>query len=270
MLKRWAPSIQLDATVDARPVAVTRILLGLAGLVIALEVGSVLAVIATGTVSVPWSQHLSVGVTALAVGLWTISTLLAVTLLLIGLFTRAAAIASSVLFACALLWDQQTYSNHLTLLVLLTAYLAAGNAGGAWSMDSRRSGRKPTPWWPQLLIMTQISAVYLFAGLSKLNETYLAGDILAQQLNGITIPQRALSGLAVWTVIVEVVLSVALWVRRIRALTCAVGVALHLGIAGILGDFWILGAFGLLAVSGYPLFLTHEWIRLTAFKVAGQ
>lgn len=250
--------MRLGATVDARPIAVTRILVSIAGLIVTLEVGSVLAVIATGTVSVPWLQELSVGITGWAVGLWTILTVLAVMLLLIGLFTRAAAIATSSLFALAMVWDRQTYSNHLTLLVLLAAYLAAGNPGGAWSLDSRRLGRRTSPWWPQLLVMTQITAVYLFAGLSKINEIYLSGEILAQHLTGITLFQPVFGALAAGSVIVEVVLAFALWQPRTRAVACVVGVTMHASIAGLFGDPWILGAFGLLTVSAYPLFLTRE------------
>lgn len=43
----------------------------------------------------------------------------------------------TLLMGYVLLFDQQTYSNHLYLLVIVTSLLTVGDSGAAFSLDAR-------------------------------------------------------------------------------------------------------------------------------------
>ncbi len=83
--------------------------------------------------------------------------------------------ALGISLALPLLLDHQAYSNHLYLMALMVGLLTL--AGG------RRKQSEDTPssavFWPVLLVMTQISAVYLFTAFSKMNEDFIGGQVLA-------------------------------------------------------------------------------------------
>ncbi|RIK11982.1 MAG: hypothetical protein DCC50_13815 [Acidobacteria bacterium] len=160
-----------------------------------------------------------------------------------------------------LLWDQQTYSSHLTLLTVLLALLAFSGSGKRWALLRRREPDPTVPFWPQLLMMTQVSVVYLFAGLSKAQPTFLGGEPL-QGWMWPDLPHWAFVVLAWATVLTEVGLAVALWVPRVRVLAAVVGVALHLSIVTLLDgeNLWLV-AFALTTTAVYPLFLTRPSLR---------
>jgi len=257
--------------VDARPLAVTRVLVATAGLVMAVESWTVLRALTTpGVVRVPWGPLPVVPLTNAVVDGWLVVTLVALVMLALGLFCRTAAAASAMGLGISLASDQQLFSNHLALATSLTVLLALGRPGGAWSLDSRRlGGDRTTPLAVNLLLMSQVSTVYLFAGLSKVNEQYLGGSALDRWLAAWTsVPSGALAPLAVMSVVTEVALAVLLWLPRARVVGAVVGVGLHLSIAIALDSPIVLTAFGLLAVSTYPLFLTRPSLLRPADRLS--
>mgnify|MGYP006199594577 CR=1 FL=1 len=79
--------------------------------------------------------------------------------------------------------DQQLYSNHLYLMVIVVGLLTAGDGGAALSLDAmRRGARETVPTWPMWLLRVQVSIVYGSAALSKVNLTYLSGSVVASYL----------------------------------------------------------------------------------------
>src|SRR6185369_9344845 len=93
----------------------------------------------------------------------------------------------------------------LTLIVLLIAL-----AGPETRSES-------VLYWPILLLKLQLSIVYLFAALSKLNSQYLSGFMLAPNFRkSLMFPPRVLSAFAAASILVEVFLAFALWSMRLR------------------------------------------------------
>lgn len=250
--------------VDARPIALARILLAFALGVCVLESSAVLGGIADGRLRFPVLSALP-GPTVAAVQVYQAVGLTAAVLLLLGLVAGASAATGSVLLAGALLWDQQTYSSHHVLITLLLGYLAFAGSGRRWSVV-RRGGRERSevPWWPQALMMTQVSVLYLFAGLSKINPVFLSGEPL-QEWMWADLPLWTFQALAVATVVTEIFLAFGLWIPRVRLLAAAAGLGLHLGIlVGLTDQTLVLTAFAAASMSTYWLFLRRPSLRAAA------
>lgn len=253
--------------VDPRPVAVARIGLGIAALINTLELYFILSGLAAGKLAMPlfgWAPQVTptVGLVALAVGVT------AAVSLILGVGTSAAAAAYSLTTATVLVWDQQTYSSHQVVVVLLIAILAFAQSDKAFSIVRRPGHRSDVPWWPQLLMMTQLTALYLFAGLSKINPEFLSGDSLALWMRW-PLPGWLFEPMAVATILTEVlVLAIGLWVPRCRVISAAVGICLHVSIVTLLADNLLqLIAFALACIPLYPLFLFRPNVRPAAEAV---
>lgn len=247
--------------VDPRPVAVARMGLGAAVLLNTLEQYFILSGLASGKLTMPFVDW-APGVTSYAAsGVLTVGIMAGVALIL-GVGTRPAGLAYAIMMAFLLLWDQQTYSSHQVLVMLLVAYLAFAESGAAWSVVRHTGPMAQVPWWPQLLMMTQLSVLYLFAGLSKINTQFLSGQPLSDWVRW-PLPDWVFAPMSIATVIVEVfVLAVGLWVPATRLVAIAAGICLHLSIVTMLSDQTIqLVAFALACTSIYPLFLARPPLR---------
>ena len=141
-----------------------------------------------------------------------------------------------------LLLDEQTYSNHLYLLVLVVLLLVLANAGGALGVDARRGRVGPhAEAYAVWLLRTQVSATYAFAALAKLNPVYLSGATLAGYMSPdllVALPEAMRLPFVLacsWgTIALELGLAVALWSARWRRVAVAAGVALHVGMVALL------------------------------------
>ena len=87
------------------------------------------------------------------------------------------------------------------------AYLVFAKAGTAWSVRPI-PGRPPVPWWPQLLMMSQLSVLYFFSALSKINVWFISGIPLAYWV-WIELPWQLYAVAAVMTIVVELTIAVA-------------------------------------------------------------
>lgn len=173
-------------------------------------------------------------------------------------FMRFAGVALVLALTYVLLVDEQAYGNHLYLLILLTALVSLA---GFSALEDRVS------YWPFFLCKFQISVVYFYGGLSKINDVYLSGTILygvwGETLFG-RIPDTPethilFSGLAALSIIFEVALAMALWFERWRKLATIMGIAFHATILLTFGpgERYNLIVFCFLMACGYRAF----WIR---------
>ena len=247
----------VTADIDARPLAAGRIAVGLSSFVVLVEWFGTLNRVAGGAIAVPVASALPdpspTGVYVLAcVGF------LASVGMVLGL-SRWPTLAVAAVSLCALLLDQQTYSNHLVLLTVLAFFLGLSGSHRAWSIPHRHAGAR-VPYWPAFLIQAQISTLYFWTGVAKLNEQFLTGGVFEINMHTWALPPAALLPVvAVSSVITEVALSVLLWVRRLFPVALLVGVGLHLGIAVTLKSPIPLVAFAGLMASGYFLFGYRWW-----------
>jgi predicted DCC family thiol-disulfide oxidoreductase YuxK len=197
-------------------------------------------------------------------GLTTAAWLVLAALFGAGLFTTVAGIGLTLTLGAVLFSDQQLYSNHLYLLVLVVGLLTVARSGSALSIDALRGrGAASIPSWPLVLLRVQISIVYLFAGLSKLNATFLSGTVVAVTLRRegpLAVPAEwrtfePMAAFSLLAILTELFLAAALWLPRWRRAAFVVGLGLHVGIAVWFVPTGQLAIFSLIILAPYLLFL---------------
>ena len=238
----------------AQAVAVARIGLGIAATLNSAEMFGLLSRIADGRVARPvvgWMPEVT------TFGAWTFVAfaLSASVLLILGWHSSQAAALYFGLSVWCFLWDQQTYNSHQMLASLLIGYLAFAGPDAEWAVRPGRPAKRPDA---TVLMMTQLSACYLFASLSKMTVRFLSGV----PLDGWTwpdLPRLVFAAMAVGTVVVELYIAVALWLPRWRPMAFALGAGLHLSIPILMVDQTLpLISFGLTCLCLYPLFWTWQ------------
>ena len=269
-------SDHLFALVTARapsgPVAIARMILGTVVLAHAPETWRVLRrLVEPAVLRLPmWSfvpEPTLPTVTALAV-LWVV----AAASFALGYRTRVSGSVLAVVLAIVLGLDEQTYSNHLYLMTIVVGLLTLADCGAARSLDARRTGVRPdVPGWPVALLKAQLTIVYGFAALAKLNAVYLSGRALAR-----VVPWREIASLfgmraavyiviaaSIAAVVTETLLAVWFWSPRWRVPAVALGVLLHAGIVALMPGKVPLAIFAGVMFSLYPLF----WAELDSVRL---
>jgi predicted DCC family thiol-disulfide oxidoreductase YuxK len=254
----------LGEQVPSRPLAIARIGLALAVLLELPSSAKTLMLLDNpGILRVPllsWTPAVTDGLALVLIGLWAASALA----VLVGWRTRLTAAALSVVLGTVMLLDQQLFANHLYLMMLLAALIAVANGDAALSLDARRDGEQAdVSRWPVFLIQFQISVVYGFAALAKINPAYLSGSPVATSLRRVgplAVPDawRSLEPmmlLAVMAICAEGFLAVALWSSRWRPTAFVIALALHGGLALWFEPTYLLIVFGSLMLPTLILFL---------------
>jgi uncharacterized membrane protein YphA (DoxX/SURF4 family) len=225
----------IDAHVDPRPLAITRILVGLAlifgGLELMIYLDQVLAPNVVPMPYLPWLPRMPHAWVSWFTIVWCVSALCVA----IGFLTRLSGTVLTLVIAYALLVDHQTYSNHLYLYALMAFLLTLADSGAAFSYDAWRAKRQDTiRRWPVLLICWMVSIVYIYAVACKINPEYLAGNVLKSFVvaDGLALVPLAwqtsfLLVLSYATLITELFLAIALWFRRWRVAALVLGVLFH-------------------------------------------
>lgn len=180
----------------------------------------------------------------------------------IGYRTRIAGWTLLAAIAVVLSLDQQTYSNHLYLMALIVLLLTTAGPGGALSVDAARGRGSPfADGTAVFLLKAQVSIVYFFAGLWKINEPFLSGAVLAGQLGSGPVPfpeilrtPSVLAVVAAATVVTEMFIAAGLWLRRYRSLSIGLAVLLHGAIVVFMAPTVQLVVFAVELVVLYPLF----------------
>jgi predicted DCC family thiol-disulfide oxidoreductase YuxK len=204
-----------------------------------------------------WTPALNEGLAWVLIGLWG-ATAIAV---LVGWRTRRAAAALCVTLTTVLMLDQQLFSNHLYLMVLLSGLLVVADSGAALSFEARRSGeRAEVSRWPVWLLQFQVSTVYLFASLAKVNPDFLSGTTVAVSLRRVgplAVPDawRSMEPmliLAVVAVCAEAFVALAIWSPRWRPTAFVLALGLHGTLA-----VWFVPTYPLIifAVAMLPLLI---------------
>ena len=262
------PERVMQGEADARAVGLVRILVGVAAIGNALEHWVALdRLLAPAVVKMPylaWLPYPPPGLAPLLIGMWLVAALLFIA----GMWTRLAGAVLTGVMAYVLLLDQQLYSNHLYLAILVTLLLTIADSGARFSLDARNGARRDAiAGWPVVLLKIQISIVYFFAALTKVNPAYLSGDIVAHFVHADTLGlfpagwpvMPFMQALAVASIATEFFLAFALWFAGWRWLALVAGLGLHLSIiftggAAIGVPDVRFTVFALLTVAPYMLF----------------
>jgi hypothetical protein len=161
-------------------------------------------------------------------------------------------------------YDPGFYSNNNYLLMMLVFLVSLGECGGAFSLDAWIRGKRSdeSRAWPGYLICIQISAMYFYSGVIKINEVFLSGatlltDTRLGRLQVLSIWPYLISSVALVVVLTELFLGFAFWFRKTRPVAFVVGFGLHAGIFLIMvsSQTPAMIVFGLASVTAYLFFL---------------
>ena len=251
---RW-----LTSEINPRPVSLARIIIGAAATIRAVvAIPTLTKLTEPETLLAPFFAWFPVPTTALVTGVIAV-WLAAAILFTIGwrVSLTGPALLATIVFALTL--DIQAYSNHLYLMAWLVLLLILSDAGAALSV---KRVQRPVVQWPVLLLMIQVSIVYGFAAITKLNAEFLSGRVLAGVLNGgvlafpdALLTREFLSALAIAAVFVEVFLALFLWSPGLRPAAFVLGLGFHGMITLFMAHTGELLVFSLEMLALYPLFL---------------
>jgi hypothetical protein len=204
-------------------------------------------------------------------------------LLLLGVRARLSAGLLGVVSYLLLLADRYRYYHHLHLLYVSLLFLALAPIGSSLALDRavkqlfeklRRRGRlrapppaplvlAKTPAWPLQLIRALVIGVYVAAGVSKLDASWLNGDAL-RELERFHVLKGPLwewvrdavghALVARLSLVTELALPVALMLRPTRRLAIVGGWAFHAGISACMPVY----SFGI----QMSLFLLAFWANI--------
>ena len=254
--------LRISRPVPARPVGFVRIVIGIAAAIRAVEGLSILwPLTKPETLRLPYADWLPSPAEPVVAGLVAVWLASAVVFAM-GWKTRAAGTVLFVSIGLVLLLDQQAYSNHLYLMALVILLLTIGDAGAALSLDARRRPKESVAAGPVLLLRLQISIVYVFAAVTKLNAGFLGGGVLAAQLGTGFVPvpdwirvRFVMMSLAAAVVVIEIFLAVALWRKAYRPAALVLGLVFHASIFFLMDPAAQLLVFAMEMLALYLLFL---------------
>ncbi len=187
-----------------------------------------------------------------------------------GIAYRLCACALLLLFSYLFLVEEARYLNHHYAAILLVAILAVAPAHRGWSGDAWRSKRNSgaawfVPQWCIYLLRFQVSIIYLFAGVAKLNADWLNGYATASLLaKHELIPAvgllRALGidgTLPIAGVIFDFAIVPALMFRRTRPLAFTCAAVFHL----LNAQMFNIGIFPPMMLLATTIFFSESWPR---------
>jgi predicted DCC family thiol-disulfide oxidoreductase YuxK len=252
----------LNADTPSRPIGVMRVVVGSAALLKLTQIAPLLFRLADPALlhapfwaSVPrLSRASAVAISAF----WAVSAIG----FLLGARSRVAGGVLTASLVVVLLVDQQTWSNNLYLLTICVFLLTAADSGASLSIDARRKGtREYVPAGMVNLLRLQLSIIYFYTAVAKISAGYLSGAVLRASFRWMPwaehIPRRLLVAAALFSIAMEIFLSIGIWFAATRPFVFVIGAAFHAFTVVSLPPAWRieLGAFALVTLSMYLPFV---------------
>jgi hypothetical protein len=176
----------------------------------------------------------------------------------VGRPRRLSGVVLFLLLAYIQLLDEQTYSNHGYLLTLVVGLTTVAH----WSPSNGT-----VLAWPVFLLKTQLTVMYAFAAITKLNPAFMSGGVVYANLRPSIIDlgpplisYTSISTLAWLSVATELFLAWALWSAEWRRIAMVVGVLFHCALVSFMADPTVVGlaVFSLTCWALYGLFLDDQ------------
>ena len=179
---------------------------------------------------------------------------------------RSAALLAGLYAGTYLISQLDSYQHHYLVLLLLLVL-----AWVPWEREEEGG-------WPFRLVLIQLSLVYAFAFVTKLDPLWWRGELMPMQVAeawpralvdflapSMLDEKTAWSLLSVASMAVELFLVVALQVPRLRSAAAVVGIGFHLGIeqAGLR-----IGLFSWFLLAVFLLALPSRWMPRRDFRLA--
>ena len=191
-----------------------------------------------------------------------------------GWFYKINMLLFALLWAATYLMQKTNYNNHYYLLMLLNFLMVIVPAHRYASLDIRRDPKLKSltcPRWCLLLFAVQMSIVYFYAGIAKLNPDWLSANPVAywMDVKSKYIIIGPLLGLSItpWVVaygglLFDLVIIQGLWFKKTRKVVFIISVFFHLFNSAV----FQVGIFPYLGIEIAVFFLPPEQIRKIFFK----
>jgi hypothetical protein len=187
----------------------------------------------------------------------------------LGLFYRLSALLLCLAFTYVFLLDKAYYLNHFYLIALLSFLLCLIPAHHAASLDRWLFFRSQPPFVPQwsvFILRAQMSIVYFYAGLAKLNPDWLRGEPMRMWLAertdfpimGVYFTSEWVAlGFAYGGLLFDLSIGFLLMWGRTRPFAFILAGMFHL----LNSQFFQIGIFPLLAFGATLIFAAPDWPR---------
>lgn len=186
-----------------------------------------------------------------------------------GLFYRVAACVTFLTFTYVFLLEQAAYLNHwylMCLLAFLMIFIPAHRGLSVDAMMRRKLRSDYVPAWTLWLLLGQLSVVYIYGGIAKLNGDWMRGEPMRAWLMGRTdIPVIGPLLDHEWFVLLLnhgglafdlFIVPLLLW-RRTRWFALIWAAGFHL----LNSQFFNIGVFPWLMLAATLLYFPPEWPR---------
>lgn len=268
----------VSAVTDARRASLIRIIIGIDAVLRGAEAREIMLKVSAPTaLQLPIFDWLRVPAQPwldLFIGAWV----LLAAAFAVGWRTRWAGFALFAVMFASLFFDQQTFSNHLHFISIIVLLLSLAGAGARYSVDARMGrGALVIPEWPLTLLKIQLSLLYFFGSLSKINAVYLSGVVLESNLKDsslISLPPElrtleVCAILSVISVVADMALAFGLWLRRFRMATAVAGIVFHFMMVALLTSN-LAGQLSMFAVACIALYLLFFPTRAPSPRILAE
>lgn len=183
----------------------------------------------------------------------------------VGLRPRITGILLCVLLFPLVFIDGYRQSRQIILFSLFSFSLIPSGTQYNILTRSKSACSAGAPIWPVRLIQLQLSLLYGVNALAKTTPAYLSGDVLEAMSMMLPNFKLGLSGgslvlgtiaipvilLSVSSVVIEYILAIGFWFRRLRIWTAVLGVSFHIVLMWVID----IGMLDWAAILLYPAFL---------------
>jgi len=250
-----------SAETSARPLGVARAVVGFVVLLRAAIQYHLLGLLMSGYIvrakQFPWMPDLPAGWVPAFIAAWM---LLAVCFA-VGYHSRLSGGLLVAMFAYQLALDENLQWSNSYFMMWIILLLTVADSGCSFSLDRRLRRKDPqqVARWSTLLPRLQLSIVYFYSWIFKLNPHFLAGESIerATRLPGFLHGTWLPSAVAALTAGIECFVSFGLWVPSLRRAAFVLGMSLHTAIFFSMdrAHTATMFTFGLNILAPYLLFL---------------
>lgn len=185
----------------------------------------------------------------------------------VGFYARYSAAATFLLFTWIELSEKAAFLNHYYLLSLLCLLLVALPGDRALCVWPRRPGIQRVPIGAYWMIRFQLSVVYLFAGIAKLNSdwlvraeplrTWLSAHAEMPVIGGLLQTSAAGFALSYGGLVFDLSIWVFLLLPKTRRAAWALVVVFHVSV----GLLFPIGVFPVAMIAATTIFFAPDWCR---------
>lgn len=193
-------------------------------------------------------------------------------MVMLGYYYRLAMSAFTLMWWTCYLMQKSAYNNHYYLLVLLCLLMCVVPAHAAYSLDARRKGARHWCYrWHIVLFIAQVTIVYTFAAVAKLNSDWLQGVPIKQWfehkshfwLIGPLLAQDWMPYVVAYSAILfDATVAPLMMIRRTRKIAFFAGIVFHLFNSAV----FHIGIFPFMSIAFALFFFPAADVRQLFFR----